>query len=986
MAQQKKKGQGKRVPQYSGNSIALRYVCGLALLAAGGLMMISLALDMDGAVFQFMRGITRGLGGVLAPALPVVPMWAGVVLLISVQRHPPVRPWVLFTVCYLLVSAGMTLSTSTMGATGTVSMMDFMAVDNANRYINPLDYEVFLGRAFELGRDRSLGGGLMGMLLSWPLWKAMGAIGGCVVAFVLAAGDLLLLFRVDFRQIGDRMRTRQGEKQQQKAQRQAEQREREMQWQMEQEYRREQAQQQQQQQQQRQQTRPQQKRQRPQRAQQPVPAYAGSGIGFQPAEDEQYVQVSTDMVAQQEAYTNALEAQRQQRKQGKGRKQKQEQGPAPYKMAGQGTAAGAQRVSERIQRVPAPAEEPAAAADNTSSRTGYEWQNPAMQQPVAQRAQAPEPVHETTQPVRYFDQAKRPAEAETAKPEKPKSKWQQALQKKKEELHSAEAATPARSADLPPWEETPAVVVPKLQQKPHKDTWQPELHLPPRKHTEEPLEEQAPQRKPYVFPPLSLLKEPVPYNDTTYQEDEERSRQLENALAKLKVPAKVMHVTHGPTLSRFEIMVGEDITVERVMGLRRTLASRMSTSSVRVEAIPETPLIGIEIPNRQRQMVTLREVLDSPEMRANHMPLAVALGCDIAGAPIICELNKMPHMLVAGMTGGGKSVCVHSILHSILYRTTPDEVRLILFDPKMNEMVHYEGLPHLLLPVVTSPQKVAAVLDWAVAEMMRRYQLLRDNRVPKIDEYNARLPAGEKRLPFIVIVIDEMTDLMMTCGKEVEASVQRLAQLARAAGIHLLLATQNPVREIITGKIKANIPARIAFKTAEQVDSRTILNSVGAESLLGRGDMIFKSDTGSIRAQGCFLSTEEMEAITNFIRINNEPEYDCDLMDMLEHADHDGTPSVSIPSMDNQQGNGTDDATMLRRAIEIAVEDGQISTTGLQRQLKLGFGRAGRITDEMEKRGIISAKDGAKPRRCLISREEYEMLKETLPKDGEPLD
>ena len=406
----------------------------------------------------------------------------------------------------------------------------------------------------------------------------------------------------------------------------------------------------------------------------------------------------------------------------------------------------------------------------------------------------------------------------------------------------------------------------------------------------------------------------------------------------------------------------------------------MEVKSVRIEApIPGKALVGVEVPNRKVSTVTLREVLESQPMREAKSPLVVALGKDIAGTPIVCDLARMPHLLIAGATGSGKSVCINTMINSLLYRCSPREVRLILVDPKVVELQCYNGIPHLLIPVVSDPHKASGALAWAVAEMMDRYKKFEQKAVRAIDGYNAKLEDGEEFMPRIVIIIDELADLMMTCKRDVEEHICRLAQLARAAGIHLVVATQRPSVDVITGLIKANIPSRIAFKVSSFIDSRTILDRVGAEQLLGWGDMLYQP-TGKFtptRIQGCFLSDDEVNRITDFIRDNCPSSYDPDVIEQLDHMETDalGGGKASADS-DAAEEDVTGDGSLLQQAIEMTVRDGQVSTSLIQRRLKVGYARAGRLVDEMEKRGIVSQKDGAKPRMCLISREEFERMKE----------
>ena len=464
------------------------------------------------------------------------------------------------------------------------------------------------------------------------------------------------------------------------------------------------------------------------------------------------------------------------------------------------------------------------------------------------------------------------------------------------------------------------------------------------------------------------------------EEDELRTQRLEETLKSFRIPAKVRHITHGPAISRFELEIAPGIKVNKVTNLNHNIAMNMAVKSVRMEApIPGKALVGVEVPNSTRTTVTLKEVLQSDVMHKAKGPLTVALGKDIAGAPILCNLAKMPHLLIAGATGSGKSVCINTIINSLLYRCSPKEVRMILVDPKVVELQCYNGIPHLLIPVVSDPHKASGALAWAVGEMMDRYNKFQEKGVRAIDGYNEALDDDEEPMPRIVIVIDELADLMMTCKKEVEERICRLAQLARAAGIHLVVATQRPSVDVITGLIKANIPSRIAFKVSSNVDSRTILDRNGAEQLLGYGDMLYMpmGEFTPIRVQGCFLTDDEVNGITDFIRQYSPANYDSGVLDELDRLANMGNDGDE----DDPDANSTvdeyssADRDLFSQCVEMAVRDREVSTSLIQRRLKLGYARAGRLVDEMEQRGIISAKDGAKPRRCLISMEQYEAMK-----------
>ena len=1106
MAQQSKKPTARKAPKYSSDSMALRYTFGLLLVAAGGLMFMAAAMNMEGTVFEAVRSFTFGLAGSLAVALPVLPVWGGILLMVSAQRKAPMRAFIMVSALYLLVLTAVTLMCQTRGAAGAVSLMDYFHETNKAQYASPADYDIFLSHGYELGRDRHLGGGLLGMLLSWPLWRLMGAVPGCIAAILLSLGDVLLLFRKEIAQISGKVKARSDQRRQMSEREQADLRAREMQWRMQQEQMRQQQQP------------PYQQPWPPQPQPQPAPqafggyaqpAATGSSrsvrVGFQPNGRERYEQMSPDIICQEEEdYTSSLREERRRNHTGKlhipslfGRK-KAEQPSGDHRFAertrqaqpaGESAAARSVRgaetapvVDRSAYRRPEPAEKPAAAAPERRetaprrARQMADWQTgeaqaqtnvasapvpaaeperrPVQEQPAytpdpapaepevreptytaqpepayepqpAAYAAEPEPAYEPQpepvyqpeparqpepayqpEPAAYTEPVRRsePAPAVTytepkavvqeeipAEPaEKPKHRvqtpWQRALQEKRAQAAGTAAQTQPDD-ETPPWEEPaqpepskaePTFVVPVVQKPAPSGVWQPELNLPPRKNPDDDPEETPPAR-PYVFPPKSILRDPVPYDADMASEDEDRITKLETLLHHFGYPARVVHVTHGPRVSRYELEVQEGVLLSRIFNLEDNILAKMEVPSINIQTpIPGTSLVGVEIPNRDSQIVTLREVLDSPEMARSKSPLTIALGRDIGGKPVICDITRMPHMLIGGKTKSGKSVCINTLINSIIFRASPEEVRMILVDPKVVELKRYNNLPHLLLPVITDMSKAAAALEWAVAEMMERYNRLAERDVPNIDEYNASLAPGEERMFYILIIIDEMADLMMQHGKNVEASIMRLAQLARAAGIHLVLATQRPVVKYISGSIKANINGRVAFKTESALDSTTILDGKGAEKLLGNGDMIFKCDDGMLRAQGCFISTQECRDIMAYITEHNDVQYDPNVVEHLEQetgARH-APPQSPGAAADQPETSGVD--PVLIQAIELAVQEGQVSSSLLSRRFKLGYNRAARITEEMEARGVITPLDGAKPRMCLITPEQFEAMKAEL--------
>lgn len=489
---------------------------------------------------------------------------------------------------------------------------------------------------------------------------------------------------------------------------------------------------------------------------------------------------------------------------------------------------------------------------------------------------------------------------------------------------------------------------------------------------------EAPQtaKEEYIFPPIDLLNQSSTTADPDQRaKDEAGARKLLGTLESFGVQAKLLNVTHGPAITRYELAPAPGVKVSRIVGLVDDIALNMASDGVRIEApIPGKPAVGIEIPNQKIATVSLRDVLESPEMMREKSPTAVALGKGISGAPVIADMAKMPHVLIAGATGSGKSVCINTIINSIIFRAKPEEVRLILIDPKVVELSVYNGIPHLLVPVVTDPKKASAALSWAVVEMEHRYKRFETMGVRDIRGYNNAIGPNEEPMSKIIVIIDELADLMMVAPGEVEESICRLAQLARAAGIHLVIATQRPSVNVITGVIKANIPSRIAFAVSSQIDSRTILDSGGAEKLLGKGDMLYAPQGAGkpTRVQGCFVSDDEVQRIVEFVRGRHSADYNEDVIEQMNTAaDEDSGASSDAPSA----GEPVDE--MLAKAIELAVDAGQVSISMLQRRLRVGYARAGRLVDEMTQRGITAEAEGpTKPRTVLISREEWRRMQE----------
>jgi len=480
----------------------------------------------------------------------------------------------------------------------------------------------------------------------------------------------------------------------------------------------------------------------------------------------------------------------------------------------------------------------------------------------------------------------------------------------------------------------------------------------------------------YMFPSTSLLQLSAGPSGADVSEELKANAQiLVDTLKSFGVQTRITEICRGPSVTRYELQPSAGVKISKITGLADDIALNLATAGIRIEApIPNKAAVGVEVPNKTVSMVNIREILESSEFTTSQGVLTIALGKDIAGNIILADIGKMPHVLIAGSTGSGKSVCINSIIMSLLYRYSPEEVKLLMIDPKVVELGVYNGIPHLLVPVVTDPKKAAGALGWAVSEMMQRYKTFAAHSVKDLAGYNRLAKAREdiEPMPKIVIIIDELADLMMAAPSEVEDNICRLAQMARAAGMHLVIATQRPSVDVITGIIKANVPSRIAFAVSSQVDSRTILDMGGAEKLLGRGDMLFYPVGVSkpMRVQGCFVTEAEVESVVNFIKESVNADYDKAIMDDIErHA------VISKKGAAADTENGDEEDEMIPQAIECVVEAGQASTSQLQRRLKLGYARAARIIDQLEQKGIVGPFEGSKPRPVLISKERWMEMK-----------
>ena len=499
---------------------------------------------------------------------------------------------------------------------------------------------------------------------------------------------------------------------------------------------------------------------------------------------------------------------------------------------------------------------------------------------------------------------------------------------------------------------------------------------------EEIAQQEAEEKPIYCFPPLDLLQSAKGGATDGTAEMRENTRRLNETLASFKIEAHIINVTRGPSVTRYEVELEKGVRLNKLTSVADDIALSLGASGVRIAAVPgKISVVGIEVPNRAVTTVSLRDVIGSNEFNKAKSKSSFAVGKDIGGNCIVGNIAKLPHMLIAGTTGSGKSVCMNSIIISLLYKASPEDVKLIMVDPKMVELGIYNGIPHLLIPVVTDPKKAAGSLQWAVTEMMRRYKSMSDVGVRDLEAYNSIMESEEdgKKLPQVVVIIDELADLMLVAAKEVEESICRIAQMGRAAGIHLIIATQRPSADVITGLMKANIPSRIAFAVASAMESRIILDTQGAEKLVGRGDMLF-APIGSgkpLRVQGCFVSDPEVEAVATYVKENYFNTYDQKVMEEIERkaaqtGNSKGAATASAPEPSEEEMDGDE---MLPAAVDVILETGQASVSMLQRRLKLGYARAARIVDEMEEKGIVGPFQGSKPRAILITKEQWDAMK-----------
>ena len=494
------------------------------------------------------------------------------------------------------------------------------------------------------------------------------------------------------------------------------------------------------------------------------------------------------------------------------------------------------------------------------------------------------------------------------------------------------------------------------------------------------IEKKAEEKQPeYQFPPISLLDLRRQSMVDATGEMRENSKRLADTLESFGIEPHIVDVIRGPSVTRYELELDRGVKLSKITNLADDIALSLGATGVRISAIPDKiSVVGIEVPNKAINVVYAREVIDSPAFKNSKSKISFAVGKDISGNCIVGDISKLPHMLIAGTTGSGKSVCMNTLILSLLYKAKPDEVKLIMVDPKMVELGVYNGIPHLLIPVVTDPKKAAGALQWTVTEMMRRYRMMSEEGVRDLESYNKAIlnDPDQQPMPQIVVVIDELADLMLVAAKEVEESICRIAQMGRASGIHLVIATQRPSADVITGLMKANIPSRIAFAVSSAMESRIILDTQGAEKLVGKGDMLFAplGQGKPKRIQGCFITDEEVQAVVSSIKAQSQSNYSSEIIEQIEKRAEQTGKSAASAADPGRGAEETEGDELLPAAVEVILETGQASVSMLQRRLKLGYARAARIVDEMEERGIVGPFEGAKPRQLLITKEQWEQM------------
>lgn len=996
----KRKVSGKRgsaAKRRTREGVDPRGVAGIVILCVGLLALASQFIPSDGGFLRQCMLVGRGLGGTLCLLLPLVICWAGVTLVFFGEKKVGMRSMICGALIFLFVETLLQLF-----QVGTIASS--LVSDGKS-----LGYGGFLARSYEYAALDCRGGGLIGALLAWPLYLAVDIWGGVIVMIFALTLVLMVMtgvsfgsvgmyvsewiddFRVEYRERKEERTAMRAVQEEERLSREAEQRQKKREESeraalVEQQAREEalaaqrDAKQQAVQPTQEQESSAPKRKGRKKAAQEPI--FEGYGqpeprnaMQTGTGEHELYIERSDEF---ERASIDEVHDPRESYRRGSFTIQEAEEAFL-FGMNAQNAARQTQE-EEREEREDVgafPYADVAGAAPEESP--AYDGQNDA---PEEEQPSYGEQTEENAFELPAYAQEETMGNTPSSIPASGvhRRRVRQPVQQTAEEAAQAMPAKPIAGAAqyAAKWAETDRSGIERseedktiVQLRANRMDGTP-LVMPRRD------EHDGPQRveEVYTYPPIDLLNRSGSSQDPNQRaRDEAGARKLIATLESFGVQAKMTHVTHGPAITRYELQPAPGVKVSRIVNLVDDIALNMASDGVRIEApIPGKPAVGIEIPNEKIEMVSLRDVLESPEMTREKSPTAVALGKGISGAPVVADMARMPHVLIAGATGSGKSVCINTIINSIIYRATPQEVRLILIDPKVVELSVYNGIPHLLVPVVTDPKKASAALSWAVVEMEHRYKRFETMGVRDIRGYNNAIGPLEEPMSKIIVIIDELADLMMVAPGEVEESICRLAQLARAAGIHLVIATQRPSVNVITGVIKANIPSRIAFAVSSQIDSRTILDSGGAEKLLGKGDMLYAPQGASkpTRVQGCFVSDDEVQRIVDFVRGKHSADYNEDVIEQMNTtSEEEKNASSDAPS----SAEPVDE--MLNKAIELAVEAGQVSISMLQRRLRVGYARAGRLVDEMTLRGITGEAEGpTKPRAVLISREEWKRMQE----------
>lgn len=997
-AKQKKQSQPALVT--SGKGAAFSITLGVTLLTLGVAWLLSLITFSGSYVLSELRKALQGLCGPLCGFFPFLLIWGGLKLMISSRHKVSIRDIALISALYLSVLAGYTLIAQVQLNGSNLSYMEFVKNQNYKTMVQGYDsFSAFLHQAYLLRTSGA--GGLLGMLLAYPLWRILGIVGGSLFIGICLIALIFILLRMNpaefFRMVSDQGESRRLRREEKRRQRETAAMQQAANQPMEQppvqEYPMENI-------------RSGQSVVREESVYTPPPSYYQPAPIYDarpapqaasPKQEQNFYAVAPDLYDEHIPVNEPV---------------LQEDPPAdeftpipdiPKEQPPKKTLRRTRIKQEEKNLEPEIApirEEPLPVQEEPIPETPvYEAPAPLDLPPWEgpEEEDMPLPEYEETTPAtapekplwkepekaapRSVIREETPKKPEAAPAPAPKSDWASQVRQKEAALSNDFPAHTTTKGEPKPVYTDPVmpitgerISITHRNEERDENTRMDGTSAPRMKQTEMNMPFQ------YQAPPIRLLNESkLVAQEDAAQEDEGKAQVIESTLSSFGVDASVRQIMHGPSITRFAIQIAPGVRVSKVTGTADNLALELKAKNVRVEApIQGTSYIGIEVPNKLVSTVSLREVLESPEMQNNPSPLLVALGKDIAGTPVLCDLAKMPHLLIAGATGSGKSVCINSIVCSLLYRTSPDQVRLIMIDPKQVELSVYNSIPHLLVPVVSDPRKASGALAWVVQEMLERYGKFSAQNVRNLAGYNKVNQGTDKVLPNIVVIIDEMADLMEVCRKDVEESIRRLAALARAAGIYMVLATQRPSVDVITGVIKNNIPSRIAFAVSSGTDSRTIIDINGAEKLMGKGDMLYKpAGTSPLRVQGCLVTDDEVNAITEYIGRRYQTDYDPNIIEHLDNAgkEQNEADDYTGEEMPESTSGNSDFKVLLQQAIEMAVEDGQSSTSMLQRRLRVGYARAGRLIDEMEKRGVISHSEGSKPRKTLITREQYyEML------------